>query len=89
MVAAGVADGGVTDAVGLVDGLLEDLRPGGTQRFEGFVQVVNLDEDRQVALGDNLTHRLPVGRRDVVVHSRQQEVVRIAGGMDGRSAGAM
>jgi hypothetical protein len=37
VVAAGVADGGVTDAVGLVDGLLEDLRPGGTQRLEGLV----------------------------------------------------
>jgi NAD(P)-dependent dehydrogenase (short-subunit alcohol dehydrogenase family) len=86
VVAAGVADGGVTDAVGLVDGLLEDLRPGGTQRLEGLVQVVNLDEDRQVALGDNLVHRLPVGRRDVVVHSRQQQVVRVTGGMDGEPA---
>jgi hypothetical protein len=37
VVAAGVADGGVTDAIGLVDGLLEDLRPGGTQRLEGLV----------------------------------------------------
>jgi hypothetical protein len=37
VVAAGVADGGVTDAVGLVDGLLEDLRPGGAQRLEGLV----------------------------------------------------
>src|SRR4029077_16384668 len=86
VVAAGVAGGGVTNAVGLVDGLLEDLRPGGTQRFEGLVQVVNLDEDRQVALGDNLAHRLSVGRRDVVVHSRQQQVVRVTGGMDGEPA---
>ena len=37
VVAAGVADGGVTDAVGLVDGLLKDLGPGGTQRLESFV----------------------------------------------------
>jgi hypothetical protein len=66
VVAAGVADGGVADAVGLVDGLLEDLRPGGTQRLEGLVQIVDLNEDRQVALGDNLAHRLPVGRRDVM-----------------------
>ena len=29
MVTAGIADGGVTDAIGLVDGFLEDLRPGG------------------------------------------------------------
>src|SRR5580704_16496071 len=71
VVAAGIADRGVTDAVGLVDGLLEDLRPGGAQRLEGLVQVVNLDEDRQVALGDNLAHRLPVGRRDVVIHGGQ------------------
>jgi hypothetical protein len=47
VVAAGVADGGVTDAVGLVDGLLKDLRSGGTQRLEGLVQVVDLDEDRK------------------------------------------
>ena len=30
-----------------------------------FIQVVNLDEDRQASLGDDLTHRLPVGRRDM------------------------
>src|SRR5580658_275269 len=63
VVAAGVTDGGVADAVGLVDGLLEDLRPGGAQRLEGLVQVVDLDEDREVALGDNLAHHLAVGRR--------------------------
>jgi hypothetical protein len=48
VVAAGVADAGIADAVGLVDGLLEDLRPGGAQRLERLVQVVDLDEDRQV-----------------------------------------
>src|SRR5580658_1752421 len=63
VIAAGVANGGVADAVGLVDGLLEDLRPGGAQRLEGLVQVVDLDEDREVALGDNLAHHLAVGRR--------------------------
>ena len=47
------------------------------------VYCTDLDEDGQVALGDNLAHRLPVGRRDVVVHSGQQQVVTIAGCMDG------
>jgi len=37
VVAAGVANGSVADAVGLVNGLLKDLRPGGAQRFEGLV----------------------------------------------------
>ena len=46
VVAAGVADGGVADAVGLVNRLLEDLRPARAQRLEGLVQVVDLDEDR-------------------------------------------
>ena len=33
MVTAGVADGGVTDAIGLVDRLLEDLRPAARSDF--------------------------------------------------------
>jgi hypothetical protein len=47
VVAAGVADGGVADAVGLVDGFLEDLRPGGAQRLKGFVNV-ELNEPSEV-----------------------------------------
>jgi signal transduction histidine kinase len=86
VVAAGVADGGVADAVGLVDGLLEDLRPGGAQFLEGLVEVVDLDEDRQVALGDDLAHRQPVGRGNVVVDGGQQQVVGATGGADGEPA---
>jgi hypothetical protein len=37
VVAAWVANGSVPDAVGLVDGLLEDFDPGGAQRLEGLV----------------------------------------------------
>src|SRR5579859_3823816 len=54
VVAAGVANGSIADAVGLVDRLLEDLCPGGTQRLEGLIQVVDLDKDGQVAFSDNL-----------------------------------
>jgi hypothetical protein len=86
VVAAGVADTGVADPVGLVDRLLEDLDAGRAQRLEGLVQVVDLDEDGQVALGDELPHRLAVGRRDVVVHRRQQQVVVVAGSADGEPA---
>jgi hypothetical protein len=45
-----------------------------------------LDEDREVALGDELAHRLPVGRGNVVIDGGQQQVVRVAGGMDGEPA---
>ena len=31
----------------------------------------DLDEDREVTLGDNLAHRLAVGRRDVLIHGGQ------------------
>jgi hypothetical protein len=86
MVAAGVADAGVADAVGLVDGFLEDLRPGGAQRLEGFVQVVDLDEDREIAFGDNLAHSLPVGRGYVVVHGGKQQFVGVIRGRDGEPA---
>src|SRR6185437_6683613 len=65
VVAAGVANGSVADAVGLVNGLLKNLRPGGAQRLEGLVQVVDLNEDRQIAFGDNLAHLLP--HRDVIM----------------------
>src|ERR1700677_3935327 len=67
VIAARVADCGVTDAVGLVDGLLEDLGAGRAQRLEDLVQVVYLQEDRQVALGDNLAHRVPVDGGNVMV----------------------
>src|SRR5580698_11564756 len=86
VVAAGVAYRCVADTIGLVDGLLEDLRPGGAQRLEGLVQVVDLDEDRQVALGDDLAHHLAVGRRDVVIHGGQQQVVGVTGSMNGEPA---
>ena len=56
VVAAGVTNGSVADAVGLVDRLLEDLGARGAQRLEHLVKVVYLDEDRQVALGHELAH---------------------------------
>src|SRR5580692_7541191 len=67
VIAARVADGGVTDTVGLVDWLLKDLGAGDAQRLEDLVQVVYLEENRQVALGDNLAHRVPVDRGNVMV----------------------
>ena len=86
VVAAGVADAGVADTVGLVDRFLEDLGAGRAQRLEGLVQIVDLNEDREVALGDKLAHRLPVGRRKVVVNRRQQQVVAVAGSAHGEPA---
>ena len=86
MVAAGVPDTGVADAVGLVGGLLEDLGPGGAQRLEGFIQVVYLNEDGQFTLGNQVAHGVPVDGGDVVVDSGEQQLVGVAGGGDGQPA---
>jgi SAM-dependent methyltransferase len=86
VVAAGVTDGGVTHAVRLVGRLLEDLGPGRAQRLEGLVQVGHLDEDRQIALGDDLAHGLAVSRGNVLVHGGQQQLMGVPGRADGQPA---
>jgi hypothetical protein len=63
-VACGVAEGAVTDAVGLVDRFLQNLGAGGADLLERGVAVVSGEDDpAQQALGQQGGGRLPVSGR--------------------------